>query len=507
MSAVLAAASLLPACAAQPSLPKAPVPVPFTKAMPILPILKPTGTTEGVTIYELAARKGTTSFLPGTSDETYGYNGKLLGPTIRLRRGEEVEIRIHNELDGGQVTNVHWHGMRRIAASADGPNNDIPPGGNFTSRFTVNQPAATLWYHPHWANTGFQIYKGLAAFLYIEDEHSDTLALPREYGVNDFPVIVQDKSFYPDGRLAYMTHPDEEDRMLGDHIFVNGVFNPYLEVPRGMVRLRLLNVSNARRYDFAFEDGRTFHLIASDGGFLPAPAAVTSVSLGGAERVELLVDFSRDAPDARVKLVSRAFETWPNERGPIVLVDGRPELSPNAVGNPFAVMELRVARPGSSAGIPRQLVEPDWPRESAARVTRTFRLNDTGKPTINGLRLDMKRIDADVKPGATEIWAVINEDENFPHTFHVHGIQARVMDRTIGGMPVPLFPMEAGPKDTVLVRPGETVRLLGHFDELTGLYMFHCHVLEHEDLGMMGTFLVAPPGQRPADPPAHGHGR
>ncbi len=479
--------------------------------MPVPPVLQPTSRAGDLTTYDLTVQTGTTAFFPGTSTETYGYNGSQLGPTIRLRRGDRVSVRIENHL--ARRTNIHWHGVR-LPADADGPHHDIEPGQSFASTFSVIQPAATLWYHPHASDSGFQVFRGLAGFLYLDDATADSLPIPRDYGVNDFPLLIQDKHFFPDGTLSYlMQGPEEatEERILGERILVNGVINPYLDVPKGTVRLRLLNGSDARRYHFALEDGRTFFLIGSDGGFLSAPAPVTSVELSPAERAEILVDFTGDESGARIKLVSRAFHVEVNEVGPFippyfVRVDGRTRLvvSPMNMGNPFPVMELRIAGQGKSLPIPRSLIPVETIPEAEAQTTRVFDMERTGEQTINGMMFDMHRIDVRVRAGATEIWRITNYAPDFSHSCHIHGIQFRVRDRLSQGARLALPALETGWKDTVLVHPQETVRVIGRFNDLSGLYMFHCHVLQHEDRGMMGTFLVSD-GSPSTSPTANDH--
>jgi len=483
----------------------------FSRAMPIPPVLQPTSTAGGVTMYDLTVQKSATAFFPGTSTETYGYNGSLLGPTIRLRKGERVSVRIENRLT--RRTNIHWHGLR-IPAAADGPHHDIDPGDSFTSAFSVIQPAATMWYHPHSSDSGFQVFWGLAGYLYVDDEQSDALPIPHDYGVNDFPLIVQDKHFF-DGMLSYtMQAPEEatEERILGEQILVNGVINPYLDVPQGTVRLRLLNGSDARRYDFAFEDGRRFFLIGSDGGLLSAPLPVTSVELAPAERAEILVDVSGAAIGTRLTLVSRPFRVEFNEIGPFlapyfVRVGGEehPLVSPMSMGNAYPVMELRIASRGRSLAIPDRLVPVESIPEASAQATRVFDMerNDE-EQTINGMHFDMDRIDVQVREGATEIWDITNYATDFSHSFHIHGIQFRVLDRSRHGTPLPLPGLETGWKDTVVVHPEERIRVIGRFNDLSGLYMFHCHVLQHENRGMMGTFLVTG-DTRPASSSAGAH--
>src|SRR5699024_7831156 len=240
--------------------------------------------------FHLTAQNAEKEVVPGKRTETMGYNGNYLGPVIRVREGEEVLVKVENELED-DITTSHWHGLEVDGDKDGGPHSGIHPGESWAPEFRIEQPAATLWYHPHpEQETGKQVYRGLAGLFLIEDDVSDRLDIPKEYGVDDVPLVVQVKRFDSDGRI-------DSDRGLGDvmnglqgnTMLVNGAVNPFLKVPRGMVRLRLLNGSNASVYELNFNNNQSFHQIASDGGFLEEPEEMDKIILGPAERAEILV--------------------------------------------------------------------------------------------------------------------------------------------------------------------------------------------------------------------------
>jgi bilirubin oxidase len=343
-----------------------------------------------------------------------------------------------------------------------------------------------LWYHPHpFGDTGRQVYMGLAGLMFLDDPADAALNLPHTYGVDDLPLVVQDRRFNADRSFDYLTLAQDGDGVLGDHILVNGVIAPYLPTSATRVRLRLLNGSNRRSYLFALSDGRTFSQIGTDGGLLPSPVSITQVMVPPAGRADLVVDFSGDAGKT-LYLVSRAFKL---PATPGTDADGAGPGSTLVEGNPFTVLQFRVGGAQPSAPLPATLASLPDLDTSQVTVTRQFNLELNSDNTINGQLFDMSRIDQTVQAGATEIWSVTNYTPNIAHPWHVHGVQFRVLDRSTG----PLDPNDQGLKDTVRVYPGETVRMLMYFDpRLSGTYMFHCHILEHEDMGMMGQFAVMP---------------
>jgi FtsP/CotA-like multicopper oxidase with cupredoxin domain len=312
----------------------------------------------------------------------------------------------------------------------------------------------------------------------LRDEAERAIPLPREYGVDDIPVIVQDAAFDNAGVF------DRQNRgfvgALGDTLLVNGTVAPYREVTTEAIRLRLLNASTARVYDFRFSDSRGFQQIASDGGLFPAPLATDHVQLSPGERAEIVVRF-----EAGETVVLRS--TAPD----LGMGTGEAAGARNGGEDSFDVLELRAASAlSSSAAVPEELVPIRRLAENDAVVERDLRLDGF---VINSEPMDLARIDQVVDVGTTEIWNVRN-DMNLPHNFHVHDVQFQVLE--IGGRPPPAD--LAGWKDTVYLRPQTDYRLIMQFTDYTDSelpYMYHCHLLWHEDQGMMGQFVVVAPGQ------------
>ena len=411
--------------------------------------------------YVLQAKEGEMEFFEGKTTKTFGYNGNYLGPLIRMREGESVSISVENMLR--DVTTVHWHGLEVDGGQDGGPHDGIKVGEIWKPEFTVEQPAATLWYHPHLkGTTADQVYMGLAGLIYIEDDVSDSLNLPKDYGVNDFPVIVQDRNFRANGDFDHQTNM--MGVVPGDTVLVNGSIEPFVEVNRGKVRLRLLDASNSENYSFTMSDGSSFQQVASDGGFLEAPVTRSRVFLSPGERAEVIVDFSQTQEDT-------VFLT---------------------IGS-FKVLEFRISDKGpDTTEVPERLASLPEVDEGAATEERFFEMEAMGiSGTINGKYFDMERIDEEVTLDDTEIWTVTTLGggmmQQGGHPFHIHGTQFRILTRN-GRVPPP---EERGYKDTVFVDIGEEVRLLVSFKH-QGMFMYHCHILEHEDFGMMGQFMVRP---------------
>lgn len=440
----------------------------FDRRMPIPPLAE-SRIEDGVRVFDLTAEEGAAQLLAGRATSTWGFNGNYLGPTLRASVGEQVRVDVHNEVD--EATTVHWHGMHLPAEQDGGPHQMVEPGTTWSPTWRIHQQAATLWYHPHpHGDTKHHVYRGLSGMFLIDDAANPASAqLPAEYGVDDLPVIVQDKSF-DDGQL-------DEGSNLGDTIVVNGVHEPYVDVSTEAVRLRLLNASTARVYDFGFDDGRAFQIVASDGGLLPAPVTRNQVRLSPGERTEIVVRLAGgDAP---------------------VLQSSPPDLGTNTFNaafeggrDGFDVLQLRTAeRLKQATRLPDQLAAaPDLDPENAT-ITRRFELQGRA---INGESMDMSRIDEVVEVDTTEVWEVANTDGGY-HNFHIHDVAFRIADIDGADPPAEL----QGWKDTVMVEPGQTVRLVMRFTDYTDTdspYMFHCHLLQHEDGDMMGQFVVVPPG-------------
>lgn len=416
---------------------------------------------EGI-VYNIEAQEGNTEFFDGYQTETYGYNGSFLGPVIRVNRGETVKIRTSNKLS--DETTFHWHGLELPGEADGGPHQNLKSGESKIIEFKVDQEASTLWFHPHpEGKTSEQVYKGLAGLIFIDDENSKSLGLPSDYGVNDIPLIIQDKKFDDQKQLNYQ-EAKNEDGTIGDALLINGTLNPKLTVNNEKVRLRILNGSNARNYTFKLSTGNSFVQIATDGGFLNKPVTLNEITLTPSERAEIIVDFSGYDSSSDVALIN----------------EGETILLPFAINNQLT----------DSRNIPESLndfaVTDD---ERNLPVSKKLELFGMGNMvTINGKQFDMERIDFTQKQGVTEIWEIYNKPDmmgGMIHPFHIHGTQFKII--SVDGIEPP--ENEQGWKDTVAIQPGEKIKLAVKFKN-KGIYMFHCHVLEHEDNGMMGQVKV-----------------
>ena len=451
---VVSAVAFLAGCGE--SVNKVALDTPAVAPLSIPELLEPTFDWEVVAYYDLRIGKSRHDYQQTSLTDTYSYNGmSVLGPTLRLRMGDSVVISVTNELD--QITTTHWHGADLPAEDDGGPHSTIKPRTTWVADFDVIQPAATLWYHPHaHGSTAEHLYRGAAGLIIIEDDNPAAATLPATYGVDDIPVIIQDRDFTEDGQLDFAIDPGGRGN-LDATLTVNGTINPFVEVPKGLVRLRLLNASQARSYHLSVE-GAEMVKIASDGGYLASPVVLNQTMLSPGDREEIIVDVGES---------------------PVALVD-------DTFGR---VLELRQSGSVSSAGpLPDKLATIDRISESEITVDRTFHFDKVGDGWgINGVLMDMKRIDETVRLGDTERWTITAETGR--HVFHVHQTQFQVL--SINGEPPQ--PDEAGWEDSIFVDSGREIVIALRFNTYADNdtpYMFHCHILDHEDLGMMGQFVV-----------------
>jgi len=443
--------------------------VAFSKALAVPALASYTIDADGYKVFALNIDEGTTEFFDGIQTNTYGINAAILGETIRMHRDDKIKLQYTNNL--AVPTTMHGHGMHVPAIMDGGPINKIQPGEMWEAKYTVNQKACTNWYHPHFMHkTADHVYLGLAGFILIDDAESDALNLPKEYGVDDFPIAIQDKRFDANGQIDYS--PTTMEIRMGykaDVMMANGVILPYVDVPAKKVRLRLLNGSNASVYNLKFSDNRAFTQIAVDNSFLEHPVKnMTSVLLTPGERAEIVVDFTGKKGDV------------------LTLVDGSTGLD---------IMQIKVSKdPNTVSEIPENLTTLEKEDDTAAIRTRKFVLNmargDDGAMhmAINGKLMDMMRIDEYVPKDDVEVWEITNQ-MGMTHNFHIHATHFFPLTRN--GAPVAAN--EQGYKD-VISMPGKStmrvvVKMTDYVDENTG-YMYHCHFLEHEDDGMMGQFAV-----------------
>jgi blue copper oxidase len=460
----------------------------FANQLKIPPVLEPRVDEAGRKVFDLRLQQGTSELLAGKPTQTWGANGTYLGPTIRATLGDQVAMQVTNRLP--EPTTIHWHGMHLPAAADGGPHQPIPPGSTWSPSWRIDQPAATLWYHPHpHGATEDHVYRGVAGLFLLDDPEAGALPLPHRYGVDDIPVILQDKRFTAGGVLDFGQSPFSPIGRLGEQILINGTHDPHLTIGHQRVRLRLLNASTARVYHLGFADDRPFELIGTDGGLLERPQPTTRVPLSPGERAEIIATFR---PGERVVLRS-----FPPDLG----LDGFQGRFAGA-DDSFDLLQLRAGpRLTPSPPVPDRLVRHQQLDQAEVATTRRLELN--GSSRINDLRMDLGRIDQTVTVDTTEVWEVANRSGN-PHNFHVHGVQFKVSEQD-GAEPAPAL---AGWKDSVFIPPGGTVRLLvqlpGYADAAVP-YMFHCHLLQHEDNGMMGQFVVVQHGQPPGNLPSREH--
>jgi blue copper oxidase len=462
--------------------------VDFVNELAIPPLADSHLDDQGRRVFDLTAGEGSHDFGQGRLTPTYGFNGDHLGPTLRAQRGEQVVVNVDNQLP--ETTTVHWHGMHLPAVMDGGPHQPVAPGDTWSPTWLIDQPAATLWYHPHpHGRTEQHVYRGLAGMFIIDDAEAAGLDLPDEYGVDDIPVIVQDKKFTRGGELDERPNLLSDVGVLGDTVAVNGTVGGYLDVSTERVRLRLLNGSTARTYDVGFDDNRSFALVGTDGGLLESPHHTDRVMLSPGERAEIVVQM-RPGEEA-------VLRSYPPRLG-----IGHPGGRFYGRDDTLDLLQLRAADElDARAPVPERLVEVPRLDPAEAVAEREFQLSGR---QINGERMDMGRIDFAVAAGSIEIWRVRNSDGD-PHNFHVHDIQFQVL--TVDGQPPP--PELAGWKDTIYLPPGVDFEIIARFSRYADPdtpYMFHCHLLMHEDAGMMGQFVVVEPGQQPGSPPAgHDH--
>ncbi|MGH1363705.1 MAG: multicopper oxidase domain-containing protein [Calditrichia bacterium] len=431
--------------------------------------------------YNLTMQNGSMEFIDGLQTPTSGYNGNYLGPTLIFRKGEMATFNLTNLI--GDTTTNHWHGMHVPAIYDGGPHTRIFPGETWSPFFRIMNDASTMWYHPHLHRiTEAHVHSGLAGMIIIQDTVESTFKLPRDYGVDDIPIFLQDRTILPNGEFQFDPTVISAGEM-GDRLVINGVLNPLHQTPAQQVRFRLLNASSARVYNIGISDNRSFHQIASDGGLLEEPVSVTRVPLSSGERAEIVVDFTSDMGDT-LYLMTYASELVRNEPG---------GANSSGSGNPLdgadtTVVALVIVAPTAADNqLPTEFTEIDELRESDADTTRDFFLLSSNL-SINGQKFNHNVINERVRLGNVEIWTVGNPGD-MPHPFHIHDVQFFILDRN--GMPPK--PTERGKKDTVLLYGGDLLRLIMVFEDYSDsqtTYMYHCHFLRHEDMGMMAQFVI-----------------
>ena len=434
--------------------------------------------------------------------------GSYLGPIIRADQGEKIRIRFTNSIPEESI--VHWHGLHVPAVMDGHPRYVIPQGRSYLYEFEVKNRAGTYWYHPHpHGKTGPQVYRGLAGLFIVSDKEERAAGLPDdEY---DVPLVIQDRRFNRDNQLVYTSgHRMEQiTGFLGDVIMVNGKPDFALLASTCAYRLRLLNGSNSRIYKLAWKDGRPLTIIGTDGGLLEKPVTRQYAFLAPAERLEIWVDFSDRPVGFETSLVSLPFDTggmggdWMGgnrmRRG--MMMGGRMGRNQSLPsGARFSVFKIKVTKHvKKSRPLPEKLSEIGPLRQDKAvnlfSPRQFYLMMRHMQWTINGRIFQMEDVADDeiVRLGSKEVWEFNNtgggmmDMMNMPHPIHLHGKQFRVIERS--GVRHEGY-VDEGWKDTVLLMPGERIRILVDFDDYPGLFLYHCHNLEHEDMGMMRNYFI-----------------
>jgi len=509
---------------------------------------------------ELRAVEDDVAILPGKKTRVWRYRGTLLrgpadalqpspgryaGSVIRVRRGQRIRIDLINDLP--ESTIIHWHGLHVPEAMDGHPRFAIEPGARYVYEFTVVNRAGSYWFHPHpHGRTGKQVYFGMAGMIVVSDDEEGALDVPR--GAYDIPLIVQDRIFDDDNQLVYLSGSTPGGRpehaasrgmmgrgmggmmggmggmmggdnnaggpmrgmgqmmagmmgVLGDRILVNGQPDASLSFEARPYRLRLLNASNSRMLKLAWNDGSPLTVIGTDGGLLGRPLQRSYVMLAPAERADLWVDFSRWPAGTELTLQSLAFDSG-------MSMSGMMGASALPDGAPFPVLKARIAQGAAAPASqpPRLAALPRIEPALAVNVNSPKVFNLTmGMMVwgINGNSFDMQGVTAleTVRLGTHEIWEFRNDARMgmmmaMAHSMHVHGLQFRVLGRSVGDSGAAAYDtvkagfLDEGWKDTVLVMPGERIRILLRFADYLGLFLYHCHMLEHEDSGLMRNYLV-----------------
>lgn len=474
----LGCASLMVGCATKTSRMSA-VGQEELRPLPIPP-LADSSLGQGRRVFPLHIQRGTFEILPGKHTPTWGFNGPFLGPTVRISRGEKVDLVVSNDTD--EDTAVHFHGMLLPADMDGGPHSAIAAGESWTSSFTVEQPAATLWYHPHaHGKTGLQAYRGMAGMIIVDDEISAALELPNTYGVDDIPLVLMDANFHEDGSFDETLDPVLG--LQGTVILVNGISGAKFDASTNRVRFRILNGSNMRFHNLALDDDREFAIIATDSGFLAKPRMVRNAQLGPGGRVEIVVDLK---PGETIALMSKGFA----DNLGVPEDANAPDFKLQEQNQLLAIHAL--GQGGELPPLPTVLDDSaDAPLDLEGAIHRSFELDTF---SINGQQMDMSRVDFLIDHSLPEVWTVTNGNSDWIHNFHIHNSSFQVLEISGTGVEFDVF----GWKDTVTVPPGATVKLavlFGQYRNNHYPYMYHCHMLYHEDSGMMGQFMMVNKGE------------
>jgi suppressor of ftsI/bilirubin oxidase len=476
--------------------------------------------------FAMVAKPARHALLPGKSAEMLAYEvehhgATLHNPVLRVRTGAALRIKFWNSISETSI--IHWHGLK-VDSNNDGhPHYAIPGGATYDYQFTVPNRAATYWYHPHPHHlTGKQVYAGLAGLFIVEDDDEIALqkALDLRLGETDIPLVIQDRRFDDAGQLVF--EPTSGERLHGHYgaeVLVNLTPRPHFAAATRLYRFRILNGSNARLYRLAFRHGGqvlAFHVIGTDGGLLERPVAVKEAFLAPSERLDVALDLRGAKAGDALTLVSLPFDAMHQETraGAAAGTDehahhgahgaAKPSTAaPAWDGEPLELLRIQIHRKVAyDRALPPTLSRIEPVPESTFSPRLIVLDQARGRWRINGATYKGDETPIVVKRDTVEVWDIRNVPPTMPHPMHIHGFQFRVVSRS--GSPEQqrrlaitesgLAASDLGFKDTVLVWPGETVRIVTDFAHpFLGdqVYMVHCHNLEHEDGGMMLNLRVA----------------
>lgn len=418
-------------------------------------------------------------------------NSQFWGPTIFINKGDIVHMNVLNKLNDS--TTIHWHGMHLPAVMDGGPHQVIPPGTLWQPYWKVTNNAATYWYHPHLHEmTEEHLSKGIGGFIIVNDQEESALALPRNYGIDDIPLMLTSRRYNTANQFVV------QNVAYGDYLLVNGTRDPEITLPKQIVRLRLLNAEIERAYNFGFSDNRKFYIITNDGGLLDKPVQVSKLLVAVGERYEILVDLSNDNVGSSINLVSY------NANQPFGFPGGEPAAQGNfgslLNNKDFNCLRINIGQSTNSpiTSIPTSLISNQFINSAEATVNRSINVKGgvPGNPTpfnFNDKIFDINRIDNTVNLNAIEKWTITNSNV-FGHTFHIHDVQFKLVARNGNTNAVGLH--EQGWKDVLYLPRSENATFIAKFDDYADPihpFMYHCHFSNHEDGGMMGQFVVNNP--------------
>jgi FtsP/CotA-like multicopper oxidase with cupredoxin domain len=500
---------------------------------------------------QLKAVQSSTRILSAKNTDTYSYKGSLimgdkqtlqqlegsaLGPIIRVKKGDKLRIRFENEISEKSI--IHWHGLH-VSHENDGhPEHVIDKGGTYIYEFEVMNRAGTYWFHPHpHGHTGEQVYKGLAGLFIVTDEEEKALNLPT--GDYDIPVVIQDRTFDKNSQLVYLSNGrmDQMQGFLGNRILINGKVDNTLSLNKdGKYRLRLLNGSNSRAYKLAWNTGEPITIFGVDGGLLESPKTLPYLLLGPAQRVDVWLDLSKKSENEELKLIHLPIPLDNMMSGGMMGGGMMGNKSDNSLpyNSRFDIININVGAPKkNNSSLPDRLLASSTlnPNDATNRNSpRTFNFGMEGmmKWAINGRTYNGMEVaeDETVKLNTTEVWRINNGGNistgnqndgggmmgnnrgmmgngsgmgnmmQMPHPVHIHQLQFNIINRNTENVDQNLWNavkdgfIDEGRQDSVYLLPGMYMDLVMRFEDFKGLFLYHCHNLEHEDMGMMRNFKI-----------------